>query len=174
MIEIFFFLKPNKKASLRIKLSKRDMLAYIQKNLKNRMSGWYAKSMSHGGKEIMIKSVAMAMPIYAMSCFKLTKTTCEKLSSVMADYWWNSMENKRKIYWIAWEKMCLPKAAGGLGFKDIQLFNQVLLAKQVWRILNAPDSLFSLFLKSRYFGNSQFLNVVAVNRHSFSWRSILF
>lgn len=46
--------------------SKRGMLAYILDKLKVRMYGWYARSLSHGGKEVLIKSVGMAMPIYAI------------------------------------------------------------------------------------------------------------
>lgn len=115
----------------------------------------------------------MAMPVYAMSYFKLPKYTCEKITSAMSDFWWNTLENKRKIHWIEWDKLCLPKDVGGLGFKDVQLFNQALLAKQTWILLQDPGSIFSSFLKGRYFVDRTFLEAVIGSRPSFGWR-ILF
>lgn len=50
--------------------------------------------LSHGDKEILLKSVALAMPIYAMSYFKFHVATMTNLTSVMADFLWD----KRKIY----------------------------------------------------------------------------
>lgn len=52
--------------------SKRDLLAYIQDKLKSSFSGWYVKTLSHGGKEVLLKAMAMTMPVYTMSCFKIS------------------------------------------------------------------------------------------------------
>lgn len=54
---------------------------------------------SEGGKEVLLKSVALSMPVFAMSCFKLPKTTCDNLQSAMASYWWNTSEHSGKIHW---------------------------------------------------------------------------
>lgn len=120
-----------------------------------------------------MKSVSLALPVYTMSAFKLPKDLCDKLTSAIVEFWWSSGSNRRKISWVAWQRLCKRKDEGGLGFHDISGFNQSLLTKQAWRILQQPNSLVSQVLKSKYWRNGSFMDCGLGTRPSFAWRSIL-
>ena len=49
--------------------------------------------------------------------------------------------------------MTKPKLEGGVGFRDLALFNDSLLAKQAWQLLKNQDSLFYKDFKARFFPN---------------------
>ncbi|KAL9293087.1 putative ribonuclease H domain, reverse transcriptase zinc-binding domain-containing protein [Arabidopsis thaliana] len=153
--------------------SKRDILAYITTKLKTMLTGWYAKTLSLGGKEVLLKSVAMALPVYAMSCFRLTQYQCQQITSAMTSFWWNSCEEHKKMHWVSWEKMCRTRKEGGLGFRDIGDFNQALLAKQAWRLLTQLTSLLARVYKARYYNQKGFLDALIGSRPSYAWRSII-
>ncbi|KAL9831138.1 hypothetical protein AtNW77_Chr3g0197531 [Arabidopsis thaliana] len=88
-----------------------------------------------------------------MSCFKLPQELTTKLTSAISNYWWSSNGKDRGIHWIVWEKMCRDKGEGGLGFHFLDKFNDVMLAKQYWRLIQYPNSLVARVLKGRYFKN---------------------
>lgn len=88
-------------------------------------------------------------------------------------YWWNQQEGKRKIHWLSWEKMILPKKLGGMGFRDIYAFNLAMLVKQGWRLIRNPDSLCACVLQAKYFSGTSCLKAQAKSSMSYTWRSIL-
>ena len=60
--------------------------------------------------------------------------------------------------WLSWEKMCVPKWCGGLGFKLLKPFNLALLAKQGWGLQLANNSLVYRVFQAHYFKNCDLFN----------------
>lgn len=152
--------------------SKVAILNYLKDRLNQKVLGWQTKFLSSGGKETLLKAVAIALPSYTMACFRLPKTFFEAMSSIMADFWWRNKKESKEIHWKVWQHMCKPKKEGGLGFKDIESFNTALLGKQLWRMITHPNSLLGRVYKARYFSKSDLLDAKLRSRSSFAWKSI--
>jgi hypothetical protein len=131
---------------------------FLRDRLWKRIQGWIEIILSAGGKEILFKSIAQAIPIYSMACFKLPRGLCQKLNALIRDFWWGRREGQRRTCWVSWEEMTMPKYAGGLGFRDIEIFNLALLARQAWRLLQNPETLSAQILKAVYYPSTDLLN----------------
>ena len=59
-----------------------------------------------------------------------------------------------------------------MGFRDLQLFNKALLARQGWRLLHQLSSLLCRVLKAKYFPHQSFLEAAIPGNTSYIWRSI--
>lgn len=145
----------------------------IKLRVLSKLSSWQSKCFSSGGKEVLIKAVAQAVPAYAMSVFKIAQTLCSDMEKAIARFWWGSTGGKKSIHWSSWNRLCQAKTKRGLGFRDLSCFNQALIAKQGWRILHKPDSLMAKILKAKYFKGAGFMEAKLGSNPSFVWRSIL-
>ena len=153
--------------------SKSGAFKYLKDRVWKKVLGWLEQLLSVGGKEILIKSVAQAVPIFSMACFKLPKGLCDHITSMIRNFWWGAKEGKSRTCWVSWETTTQPKYAGGLGFRDMDLFNVALLARQAWRILQEPMSLSSRVLKAVYYPTSDILGAELGSHPSQVWRAII-
>ena len=49
--------------------SKKQVFSILKEQVGQKLTGWKGKLLSMGGKEILIKAEAQAIPTYTMSCF---------------------------------------------------------------------------------------------------------
>jgi hypothetical protein len=82
-------------------------------------------------------------------------------------------DKKRKIHWKKWAKIAIPKSSGGMGFRNFQLFNQAMLAKQAWRLMDKPDSLYARVIRGKYFHDKDLLSAPNKRKNSHIWKAIL-
>jgi hypothetical protein len=67
----------------------------------------------------------------------------------------------------------VPKCHGGMGFRDLRLFNQALLAKQAWRLIEKSDSLCARLLKANYFPSRNLIDTAFIQNSSPCWQGIM-
>ncbi|XP_021751065.1 uncharacterized protein LOC110716737 [Chenopodium quinoa] len=107
-----------------------------------------------------------------MGVYKLPNSVIDEIRSLTARFWWENSDARRRVHWLNWEVMCTPKCLGGMGFRDMGVFNEALLGKQAWRLINNPGSLFGRVMKGKYFPHSDFLESSLGFNGSYAWRGI--
>ena len=78
-----------------------------------KLSKWNQKILSMAGKVTLINSVLTALPIYLLSFFKIPQRVVLKLVSLQRNFLWGGSHELKKIAWVKWDVICLPKEDGG-------------------------------------------------------------
>jgi hypothetical protein len=76
-----------------------DCFRHLIDRVAMRINGWKEKTLSLGGKEILIKSIAQAVPVFAMMVFKIPKNICKGITSIISQFWWGDDNDRRRIHW---------------------------------------------------------------------------
>ncbi|XP_048604677.1 uncharacterized protein LOC125582165 [Brassica napus] len=152
---------------------KKDLFTSIVDSIRQRAASWSSKKLSSAGKLVMLKSVLSVKPTYAMTCFKLPLSLIKRIQSALTRFWWDANPDERKMCWVAFSELAKSKGEGGLGLRDIEMFNVALLAKQSWRIATNPECLLSRVLLGKYCNHQPLFSVSASSSISHGWRSIL-
>lgn len=99
-------------------------------------------------------------------CIKCIEAQCSR-------FLWSINIEKKNIAKIAWTTVCLPKEEGGLGMRNLSIWNQVLCLKFIWTLLSKTVSLWAEWHWSTHLQNKSFWTV-EVNVNDFSvWRKLL-
>ena len=73
---------------------------------------------------------------------------------------------------VSWGDLCKPKEEGGLGFKDIRMFNYALLSKWRWQLISQEVGKWKEVLLSKYGGRLD-CPCIPVKQQSWWWRDLV-
>jgi hypothetical protein len=68
----------------------KDKFESLQAKLAKCLMEWDDNHKSQAAKEVLIKAIAQAIPVYVMSVFKLPFGLCDELTKMIWRYWWGA------------------------------------------------------------------------------------
>ena len=133
-----------------------NTLEYVVEKVQQKVSGWKRSLLSQASRSCLIKSVASVTTIYIISSLSFPKKTCARIDVALRDFWWGKKEDKGVIYLKAWDTICVPKSAGGLGIKRFSDINAALLAKLGWSVATKEDKPWVKYVYAKYLKGKSF------------------
>ncbi|GJV08696.1 RNA-directed DNA polymerase, eukaryota, reverse transcriptase zinc-binding domain protein [Tanacetum coccineum] len=113
------------------KISATDCKPLIEK-VKNRVLDWRNKALSYSGRLQLITSALSSMQVYWASVFLLPKNMIYEINKLFKGF----LELTKGKAKVSWDSICKPKDQGGLGIKNLQEWNEVLLIKKLWNVVS--------------------------------------
>ena len=65
---------------------KKQAFMEVKQKIAKKLQGWKGKLLSQAGREILIKSVAQAIPVYTMSCFQIPDNLGIEINSMVSKF----------------------------------------------------------------------------------------
>ncbi|XP_062104168.1 uncharacterized protein LOC133815329 [Humulus lupulus] len=123
-------------------------------------------------QEIQLPEGSFPLRNYWMSVFILPQSIVKEVEKFCRMFLWGASGNRSKLHLASWHQVCLPKAYGGLGFRDGANWNRAVLAKYTWAVSEKQDLLWVKWIKEIYLKGNNFWNYALKPDSSWYWRKL--
>ncbi|XP_062100242.1 uncharacterized protein LOC133806128 [Humulus lupulus] len=154
------------------KISAAECKSILEK-MTSRVQLWSTRNLSYMGRVTLINSVLISIHSYWAQIMILPKKLLRDVEAICRAFLWKGTSDTHGHGLIAWENLCLSKAAGGLGFRRIHDWNEVAIGKYVWAIAKKKDNLFVKWINSVYLVNRIWWDYVCTMDCSWYWKRIV-
>ena len=144
----------------------------IEQRFEKKLSSWKGKHLSVGGRLVLINSVLTSLAMFMLSFFEVPRGVLEKLEYYRSRFFWQSDNHKKKYILAKWSILCQPKDQGGLGIKNLDIQNQCLLSKWLFKLIN-EDGLWQNLLKRKYIKDKPIAQIQKRQGDSQFWSGLM-
>jgi hypothetical protein len=103
-----------------------------------------------GGRVTLIKSTLSNLPTYFLSLFSIPSSVASRIEKLHQDFLWGGIGEEFKYHLVSWSTVCSPISEGGLGIRNLRIFNKTLLGKWLWRYVHEREALRRLVVDAKY------------------------
>ncbi|XP_062102994.1 uncharacterized protein LOC133813986 [Humulus lupulus] len=125
------------------------------------------------GRAQLIHSVMLGIRNFWMSIFIFPYKVTAAIDKCCRDFLWGSRGNRTKLHLPSWEKVCLPKKLGGIGFREGKKWNMALMAKYIWASSSKQDCLWVRWINSIYLKDHNIWSIPIKQDMSWHFKKLL-
>lgn len=108
-----------------------------------------------------------------MSVFKFLKDLSNDIDKMVCNYWRGTKKEDKTLCLTIWDGLCFTKNKGGLGFRKMNILNDALIAKQIWRIIINNNTIIHNCLTAKYFPNMTIKYAKGKPTDRYLWKILL-
>ncbi|KAM6592908.1 hypothetical protein CsatA_000611 [Cannabis sativa] len=138
-----------------------------------RIKIWSTRHISFAGRAVLINSVLLTIHTYWSQILVLPKKVVAEIERICRSFLWKGSNNMLGAGAVAWDKVCLSKTEGGIGFLNINTWNKAALMKNIWTLAVKKDNLWVKWIHSVYLKNGDCWNHKASIHSSWYWRKLV-
>lgn len=129
--------------------------------------------LSYAGRLQLIKLVINNLINFWLSTFVLPKGCIKEIEKIYRDYLWSSNPDARGNAKVSWYDLCLPKSEGGIGLRNLFLWNKALTLRLVWLQFAGTNSLWVTWNREHHLKRCTYWNAEPQPGHSWIWKSLI-
>jgi len=148
----------------------------LLEKLEARLFLWTNRALNMASRIVLIKAVLHSMPLYLFSILAAPKWVLKEIKNLQRNFLWGGCGENRKWALIKWDKVCLPKKAGGIGLRDPENSNKAMGGKIWWRWLAHPNTPWASLWTSKYANNcpmEERIRMTEMSTGSVIWNSAI-
>ncbi|XP_074305809.1 uncharacterized protein LOC141641031 [Silene latifolia] len=153
------------------KVSKKDCSSLVEKMVV-RIRRLGAKKLSYAGRVVLTNSVLNTLYNYWAAMFVIPKAAIKRVEAICRNFLWDSSTEYHRVPLVGWDRVTMPKSAGGLWNKKASIWNIASVEKLVNWIYSKADRLWIKWIDNVYLKGANWNEYTPANDSTWTWKTI--
>jgi hypothetical protein len=103
------------------------------------IDSWLARNLSFAGRLQLVSSVLLSIQVYWAKVFIFPKRVIFLFQHKFNRFLWGGKDSKTHAK-VSWDKLCNLKREGGLGIKNLEVWNNDSMLQHIWTLFTKVGS----------------------------------
>lgn len=99
---------------------------------------------------MLVNSVLLSIHIYWSQVFIIPKKVLREVESICRAFLWTGDYYSGMPGYVVWANVRIPKYAGGLGIKKLDVWNVAAMGRYIWAISSKKDNMWIKWISEIY------------------------
>ncbi|XP_013613644.1 PREDICTED: uncharacterized protein LOC106319794 [Brassica oleracea var. oleracea] len=145
----------------------------LLQQIRTKISAWTTKYLSFAGRQVPISTVIAGITNFWCGAFELPKECISAIDKMCNAFLWKGTLEGKYVARVAWEKVTQPKQSGGLGLRNLGLWNQTCTIKLLWLLLFKTESIWVAWIHQNVIKDDSIWQMKPKQQHTWIFKQIL-